>query len=64
MAKTDNQCRFYKKPDFVYKHSIGSGGHPHFRCTDCKKTFQLDYTYTAHKEGIKGDEWLRCKGYQ
>ena len=28
-------------------------GHQRLKCKDCQRTFQLDYTYEAHKVGVK-----------
>ena len=28
-------------------------GHQRLKCKDCQRTFQLDYTYEAHKAGVK-----------
>ncbi|MGL4749438.1 MAG: IS1 family transposase [Shewanella sp.] len=37
----------------VYRHGQSPKGHDRFRCRDCHRVFQLDYSYEARKPGIK-----------
>lgn len=53
MATVAVKCRFCGLTDAVKKHGFGNGGHPCYRCQDCCRTFQLDYTYKACQSGIK-----------
>ena len=53
MATISVRCRFCNKTESVRKHGKGSTGHQRFRCSDCAKTFQLDYVYGAYNPGVK-----------
>ncbi|WP_155272318.1 IS1 family transposase [Xenorhabdus bovienii] len=53
MAKVDIYCRYCLKSEKVKGHGKGNGGHPRYRCYDCCKVFQLEYTYQACKPGVK-----------
>lgn len=35
------------------KTCLGSAGHQHYRCQDCRRSFQLDYEYRACQPGTK-----------
>lgn len=37
----------------VYRHDQNPKRHDRFRYRDCHREFQLDYSYEAHKPGIK-----------
>lgn len=47
-------CRFCGQTHCVRKHGTGYAGYPRFRCLECRKSFQLEYAYEAHKPGTKG----------
>ena len=38
--------------DSIYCHGA-SAGHPRFRCRNCRRMFQLDYTYKVSTPGVK-----------
>jgi transposase-like protein len=45
-------CRYCKSEEVV-KNGHRSNGSQRLRCSTCSKSFQLDYTYNAHKPGVK-----------
>ncbi|KXB09345.1 hypothetical protein AKJ60_00390 [candidate division MSBL1 archaeon SCGC-AAA385M11] len=45
-------CRYCGNEDLV-KNGHSKCGAQRFRCTSCKKTFQIDYKYNAWREGVK-----------
>ncbi len=51
MAKVTVHCPRCHS-DSIYRHGV-SAGHPRFRCRDCRRVFQLDYTYKARTPGVK-----------
>nr|UNJ79704.1 Mobile element protein [Morganella morganii] len=53
MATVAVKCRFCGLIDAVKKHGSGNDGHPRYRCQDCCRSFQLDYTHKACQPGIK-----------
>ena len=53
MATIKVPCRFCGGTDEVRRHGNGSNGNQRFRCSDCKRTFQVDYAYEACKPGMK-----------
>lgn len=46
------ECRHCGGQDVV-KNGHRSNGTQRWRCNGCKKSFQLRYTYHAHKPGVK-----------
>ena len=45
----------------AYRHVQDPQGYDRFRCRDCHRVFQLDYSYEARKQGIKKSKsrrWL------
>ncbi|HEF0021365.1 TPA: IS1 family transposase [Citrobacter amalonaticus] len=46
-------CRFCGQTHCVRKHGSGYADYPRFRCLECRKSFQLEYAYEAHKPGTK-----------
>lgn len=46
-------CRYCNKTHPVRKHGTGRGGFPRYYCNDCKRTFQLSYSYQAHQPGMR-----------
>lgn len=53
MAILNIPCRYCSHHEQVRKHGVSNSGHQRYRCSDCKKTFQLTYTYNACLPGIK-----------
>lgn len=51
----DVHCRYCQQAGPVRKHGFGKTGTPRYYCQDCRRTFQLDYRYNAHKPGVKDD---------
>ena len=39
--------------DKVYRHGRSCSQHERFRCSSCKRVFQLTYSYEARKPGFK-----------
>ena len=50
--KEDIRCPSCRGNDLV-KNGNSPNGTQRWRCNKCKKSFQLDYRYNAHKQGIK-----------
>jgi len=50
--QTNIKCRHCQNEDLT-KNGHRSNGTQRWRCKTCKKSFQLDYTYNAHKVGVK-----------
>ena len=46
-------CRYCGKPEAVRRKGLSTHGHQRYRCENCKRTFQLDYTKRAYEPGIK-----------
>ena len=53
MATIQVTCRFCHQIEPVRKHGKGIAGFQRYRCLDCKRTFQVDYSYEAYKPGVK-----------
>ncbi|ATF08836.1 IS1 family transposase [Candidatus Enterovibrio altilux] len=53
MVTINVKCRFCQQTSAVSKYGVGHGGHQRYRCKQCCRTFQLEYTYIACKPGIK-----------
>ncbi len=47
------KCRHCQGED-VIKNGLRSNGTQRWRCNGCGKSFQLKYSYNAHKPGVKG----------
>jgi transposase-like protein len=45
-------CPYCSQSD-LHKNGIRSSGIQYWRCCTCKKSFQLEYRYNAHKPGVK-----------
>ncbi|WP_077920568.1 IS1-like element transposase [Spirosoma sp. 209] len=45
--------RYCRKPEAVRRKGLSTHGHQRYRCENCKRTFQLDYTRRACQPGIK-----------
>ncbi|CAG36990.1 transposase [Desulfotalea psychrophila] len=54
-------CRFCGGTDEVRRHGKDSNGNQRFRCSDCKRTFQLEYPYVAdrHERYSPGNAGIR-----
>lgn len=53
MVTIEVACRYCSQTDGVRKHGTGRAGFPRYYCTECAKTFQLNYRYNGHKPGTK-----------
>ena len=45
-------CRYCNATDLV-KNGHSENGTQRYRCKQCKRSFQLHYTYNAHQPGLK-----------
>ncbi|WP_072038135.1 IS1/IS1595 family N-terminal zinc-binding domain-containing protein [Pectobacterium brasiliense] len=46
-------CRYCQQTEPVRKHGTGKAGLPRYSCQHCRRTFQINYRYNAHKLGTK-----------
>ena len=53
MATIEVPCRYCSQTKSVRKHSTGANSIQRYRCLDCRKSFQLDYTYNAYYPDVK-----------
>ncbi len=53
MATLEVPCRYCSQTKSVRKHGTGANKAQRYRCFDCRKSFQLDYTYNAYHPGVK-----------
>lgn len=53
MAFIEVTCRYCQRSDRVRKQGVSKSGHQRYRCEHCQRTFQLDYSNTAYKPGVK-----------
>lgn len=47
------KCRYCQQTQPVRKHGTSRSGFPRYYCQLCRRTFQINYRYNAHKPGIK-----------
>ena len=53
MAIIEVACRYCGQTEQVSRYGKVHAGHQRYRCMNCKKNFQLEYAYEAHKPGVK-----------
>lgn len=53
MAKVDVECPFCGQTEAVKKHGMGKARHQRYRCLDCCRSFQLEYSYRVCQHGMK-----------
>ncbi|WP_086004392.1 IS1 family transposase [Photobacterium marinum] len=53
MAILEVPCRYCSQTKSVRKHGTGANKAQRYRCLDCRKSLQLDYTYNAYHPGLK-----------
>ena len=46
------KCR-HCQSEYIAKNGHRGNGTQRWRCNSCRKSFQLGYTYNAHKSGVK-----------
>lgn len=53
MVVIEVKCKYCHATEFVRKHGFGRAGFPRYYCKFCQKSFQINYRYNGHKQGIK-----------
>ena len=46
-------CPACQQPDAVYRHGKASDGTQRYRCSTCRRTFQLRYRHKVHEPGVR-----------
>ena len=46
-------CPSCQLPDAVYRHGQTRDGRQRYRCTSCRRTFQLQYRHKVHEAGTR-----------
>ncbi len=46
-------CPVCQQPEAVYRHGKATDGTQRYRCTACRRTFQLQYRQRVHEPGIR-----------
>ena len=46
-------CPVYQQLEAVYRHGKATDGTPRYRCTACRRTFQLHYRQQIHVLGVR-----------
>lgn len=46
-------CPVCQQPEAVYRHSTATDGAQRYRCTTCRRTFQLHYRHKVHEPGTR-----------
>ena len=46
-------CPSCQQPDAVYRHGKATGGTQRYRCTACRRPFQLRYRHAVHAVGVR-----------
>ncbi|WP_146627720.1 IS1 family transposase, partial [Shigella sonnei] len=68
MASVSISCPSCSATDGVVRNGKSTAGHQRYLCSHCRKTWQLQFTYTAsqpvtnHKNKQYGNEVLRLPG--
>ena len=53
MVVIEVPCRYCSQTHFVQKHGKVRSGLQRYLCTDCNRSFQLDYLNNANKTGTR-----------
>ena len=46
-------CPVCQQPEAVYRHGKATDGAQRYRCTACRRTFQLRYRHKIHEPGTR-----------
>jgi len=46
-------CPVCQQPEAVYRHGKATDGTQRYRCTACRRTFQLRYRHKIHEAGVR-----------
>lgn len=46
-------CPAWQQPEAVYRHGKATAGTQRYRCTACRRTFQLQYGQKVHEPGMR-----------
>ena len=46
-------CPVCQQPEAVYRHGKATDGTQRYRCTACRRTFQLRYRHKIHEPGVR-----------
>ncbi|MGI4972494.1 MAG: IS1-like element transposase [Janthinobacterium lividum] len=46
-------CPVCPQPEAVYRHGKATDGTQRYRCTACRRTFQLQYRQKIHEPGVR-----------
>jgi transposase len=46
-------CPYCQQPEAVYRHGKATDGTQRYRCTACRRTFQLAYRHKVHEPGVR-----------
>lgn len=46
-------CPACQQPEAVYRHGKATDGTQRYRCTACRRTFQLHYRHKVHEPGVR-----------
>ena len=46
-------CPVCQQPEAVYRHGTAPDGAQHYRCTTCRRTFQMHYRHKVHEPGTR-----------
>lgn len=46
-------CPACEQPEAVYRHGKATDGTQRYRCTACRRTFQLRYRHRIHAPGVR-----------
>ena len=46
-------CPACQQPEAVYRHGKATDGTQRYRCTACRRTFQLRYRQKVHEPGVR-----------
>lgn len=46
-------CPGCQQPEAVYRHGKATDGTQRYRCTGCRRTFQLRYRHRVHTPGVR-----------
>ena len=46
-------CPVCQQPEAVYRHGKATDGTQRYRCTACRRSFQLRYRHKVHEPGVR-----------
>ncbi|OCE81971.1 transposase, partial [Shigella sonnei] len=62
MASVSISCPSCSATDGVVRNGKSTAGHQRYLCSHCRKTWQLQFTYTASQPGTHQHEWRWMPG--